>query len=151
MNDTAITGGCLCGEVRYECTSLPNPGLYCHCRNCQKAHAAPYAALTIVPPSNITITKGEVAHYERTSESENMTYREFCPNCGTQLFSGSLVHSQVKSIKIATLDNPNLVKPDKHVWLESSVDWVCLNDGLPQFDKQPSSTEQFSEELYGRE
>ena len=139
----SASGGCLCGDVRYECTDLPQAGLYCHCRNCQKAHSAPFAALVMVSPARIRITKGAVARYERGSDSGNMTYREFCRRCGSQLFSGSVVYPEVMSVKIATLDDPNAVAPDRHVWVESAVGWVCMEDELPRFAQQPSTTEAF--------
>jgi len=142
----SVSGGCLCGSVRYELSSVPESTYLCHCRNCQKAHSAPYAALSILPPENVTITQGEVARYERTSDGGNTTYRDFCSNCGTQLFSGSLVFSQIMSVKVITFDNPNLVNPSQHVWVESKVDWVCMNDQLPQNQTQQSS-EEFSREL----
>jgi hypothetical protein len=139
-------GGCLCGDVRYECTDLPESGLYCHCRNCQKAHSAPFAALVMVSPSSVSITKGGVSRYERTSDSGNMTYREFCPRCGTHLLSGSVVYPQAMSIKIITLDDPNSVVPDRHVWVENAVGWACMEDELPRFAQQPSTTEAFVQE-----
>ncbi|HVU27435.1 MAG TPA: hypothetical protein VHG71_06825 [Verrucomicrobiae bacterium] len=30
------TGGCVCGEIRYECDSRPLTMLKCHCRDCQR-------------------------------------------------------------------------------------------------------------------
>jgi len=97
----------------------------------------------MVSPSNVSITKGAVSRYERTSDSGNMTYREFCPRCGTQIFSGSVVYPEAMSIKIITLDNPNAVVPDRHVWVESAVGWACMEDELPRFAQQPSKTEAF--------
>jgi hypothetical protein len=141
-----VPGGCLCGQVRYEIDSVPDSSYLCHCRNCQKAHAAPYAALVIVPPENVRITTGNATRYERTSDSGNMTYRDFCGTCGTQLFSGSVVFPQIMSVKVMTFDEPNLVEPSQHVWVESAVDWVCMNDQLPRNDQQQSS-EEFAKDL----
>ena len=36
MTDT-ITGGCLCGAVRYECSAELSKIIACHCTDCQKA------------------------------------------------------------------------------------------------------------------
>ena len=34
---TPLTGGCLCGSVRYEARPDDREGYYCHCRMCQLA------------------------------------------------------------------------------------------------------------------
>ena len=141
-----ILGGCLCGEIRFEVSDAPDSAYLCHCRNCQRAHAAPYAALIIVQPAQLRVLQGSPARYERTSDSGNMTFREFCSNCGSQLFSGNVAFGQFKAVKIMTFDNPNLVKPDRHVWVESAVDWVCMNDGLPRTAQQ-QSTDDFVDDL----
>ena len=47
--DEILTGGCLCGEVRYRITATPVEALYCHCRMCQRAHGAPVIAWLTVP------------------------------------------------------------------------------------------------------
>ncbi len=74
-----------------------------------------------------------------------MTYRDYCANCGTQLFSGSLAHPQVMSVKVVTFDHPNLVSPSRHVWVQEKVDWVCINDQLPQMQTQ-QPTKEFAQE-----
>ncbi len=92
------------------------------------------------------MTKGSPARYEQTSDSGNMTFREFCPNCGSHLFSGNVDFGQFKAVKIMTFDDPNSIKPDRHVWVESAVDWVCMNDGLPRMAQQ-QATDEFVEDL----
>ena len=141
-----ISGGCLCGDVRYEVADAPDAAYLCHCRNCQKAHAAPYAALIVVQPEQLRMLQGLPARYERTSDSGNMTFREFCSTCGTHLFSGNVSFEQFKAVKIMTFDDPNSIKPDRHVWVESAVEWVCMNDGLPRMAQQ-QSTDEFVDDL----
>jgi hypothetical protein len=131
-----LTGSCLCGNVRYECTESPESSTYCHCRNCQKAHAAPYAVLALVSPASLSVA-GELTRYERIGDSGKMTFREFCPKCGSQLFSGSVDYPQILALKIMTLDNPDAIAPSQHVWVENAVEWVCLKDGLPHVQQRP--------------
>ncbi len=75
-----------------------------------------------------------------------MTFREFCGTCGSQLFSGNVAFEQFKAVKIMTFDDPNRIEPDRHVWVESAVDWVCMNDGLPRMAQQ-QSTDDFVDDL----
>ena len=75
------TGGCQCGAVRFAVEGeLGRPSI-CHCRMCQKAYAAPYAALVSVKVANLTWTRGEPARFA----SSNKVSRGFCSACGTTL------------------------------------------------------------------
>ena len=54
-----MTGGCLCGAVRYECTGEPVFSLLCHCRDCQRQSGSAYAAAVRVPAVTFRVTRGE--------------------------------------------------------------------------------------------
>ncbi len=143
-----LWGGCLCGNIRYQCHGEPITAVLCHCRDCQKAHAAPSAALACMPPLSITILQGSPAKIEMNAASGSRTFREFCPKCGTHLFSGSAGFQEFRAIKIATLDNPSVISPVAHVWVGSAVDWANIDDKLPTFEHQPEMSE--LEELWQR-
>ncbi len=136
-----LTGSCLCGAVRFECRCTPISAVFCHCRDCQKAHAAPYAACVGVPPGSITLLAGQPKRYETLAESGATVFREFCGQCGTHLFSGSAAYSGFKSIKIASLDDPAKVSPVAHVWTKRLIKWACIDDGLPRFSKNADMAE----------
>jgi hypothetical protein len=130
------SGGCLCGAIRFECRGAPISAVFCHCRNCQKAHAAPFAAVVLVPPGGIEVTAGRVRRHEMLADSGAMIFREFCDRCGTHLFSGGAAFPQFKSVKLATLDDPSTISPVAHVWTENALGWMRIADDLPCFPKQ---------------
>lgn len=74
-----VTGGCLCGAVRFVAVGRPFRVGICHCMDCRKHHGAPFHASAIFPESAVTIS-GEVGDYRG---------RCFCPNCGSSVFSRS--------------------------------------------------------------
>ncbi len=77
-----MTGGCLCGAVRYEVTAPLQGAQYCHCRMCQKANGAPVVTWTWVPLENFSYSKGEpVALGNETHHARRSPYqREFSPS-----------------------------------------------------------------------
>ena len=130
-----LRGGCLCGAIRFECHADPISAVFCHCRTCQKFHAAPYAACALMLQGAIAIVLGEPLRYDAVGDNGAVVFREFCGRCGTQLFSGSATYPESKTVKIAALDNPAAISPIAHVYTESRVPWACIDDGLPRFSR----------------
>lgn len=54
-----MKGSCLCGGVEYEVSMLDMPIIFCHCKTCQKAHAAPFAPSAGVLRKNFRWFRGE--------------------------------------------------------------------------------------------
>jgi hypothetical protein len=131
-----ITGGCLCGRVRYEINSPPLSTALCHCRTCQKAVGAPHFAAFFVPTDALIIT-GEFKEYASTADSGNTMYRGFCPNCGTALFGRNSKFTQVRPVSAATLDDPGWFVPEKDIWVADAQPWDYMNPDLPKFPGNP--------------
>jgi hypothetical protein len=124
-------GGCLCGAVRYKAEGEPLNVRVCHCRNCQKAMGSPFLARALFPQDALTVT-GETARY---STSEHLD-RVFCPRCGTRLFSWRS-NGTAAGVALATFDDRNAFAPSDHIWVSEKMNWVCLDDGLPQYPEGP--------------
>ena len=126
-----ITGGCLCGAVRYEVSQLPDDDVgYCHCRMCQKASGGLFSYSVIFDAPNIGETfkfiQGEPKYYRSSEWME----RGFCPECGTPLVfrdSGGF------GVMIGSLDRPEDFPPTSHSGIESQVPWLKIDDGLPRW------------------
>ena len=123
-------GGCLCGRVRYE-AGEPGGSAVCHCRTCQRAHAAPLVAFFTVRRQDVWIT-GELKRYASSAHGTRL----FCGDCGTQLFFEDSRYPDELDIATATLDDPAAVPPTKHIWTMSQVPWVKRDDGLPAFPER---------------
>lgn len=131
-----ITGGCLCGAVRYEISTPPISGFNCHCRTCQKAIGAPYFAGLFVPASALTIT-GNYKEYATVAASGNTVYRAFCPECGTSLFGRNSTFTDIRTVAAATLDDPGIFQPKKDIWVTDAQPWDTMNPDLPKFNGNP--------------
>jgi hypothetical protein len=132
---TPFTGGCLCGNIRYECSAEPIVMGNCHCRDCQKATGTAYAAAMLVPRHAVTVT-GDVKYYNVTGDSGGIVDRGFCPNCGSRLFSKP-PNPELMGIMAGSLDDPSWFGPTIDVYAASAQPWDCMNPDLPKFDKMP--------------
>ena len=124
-----ITGGCLCGHVRYEIRQQPNLVEYCHCRTCRRAVGAPVMAWAGVSLASFKFTKGDVTSY---GSSEGVR-RSFCGKCGTSLTIFSEAFPEDIYVSVASLDEPGAMPPEIHIWRSHRLEWFDTSDELPRF------------------
>lgn len=128
-------GGCLCGELRYEARNSIDAG-YCHCRLCQRSSGAPVLAWVTFPIKNFSFIKAEPKSFASSPGAQ----RDFCGNCGTQIAFRSAATPQRIDVNIASLDDPASIEPEYHIWIESRVPWLHIQDDLPRYtDDGPDS------------
>ncbi|MBI4515656.1 MAG: GFA family protein [Deltaproteobacteria bacterium] len=134
MVDTGIlTGGCLCGTVRF---ALHPPTLFCchcHCDWCRRAHGAAFVTWVGVPEGAFTITQGteNLAWYASSEQSS----RGFCSRCGTTMLFRSKLAAGEMHVTLANLDAPVDVQPLAHTFCDARVPWVTLGDDLPRLGR----------------
>lgn len=123
-----MEGGCFCGAVRYRIDGTLGRVTSCHCLHCRRTTGAPFVTWVEVEPSRFSIVDGTPSRY---SSRPGVT-RSCCPRCGTQL-----TYEQAGEIDVTacSLDEPDTVSPEDHVWCERRVPWVKLADDLPQYKR----------------
>jgi hypothetical protein len=131
-----ITGGCLCGAVRYEISASPISSFNCHCRSCQKALGAPYLAALLVPAPALKIA-GNYKEYATIAASGHTVYRAFCPECGSTLFGRNSAFTELRPITAATLDDPSIFQPQRDIWVADAQPWDYMNPNVAKFDGNP--------------
>ena len=127
------TGGCLCGQVRYSITAEPGPSRICWCRDCQ--HLAANGTVNVVFPTAAIEVTGNVARHNKTADSGNQVTRSFCPECGSHLFSDSTGRPGLTVVRVGTLDAPDHLPPDIHIFTASKQPWVVLPPGIPAVEE----------------
>ena len=125
-----LTGGCLCGEIRYEAGGAPFSRGFCHCVTCRRAAGAPVVAWFSVRPAELRVIKGE----PKSFRSSEVGVRQFCGGCGSQLFMDDARYPDEIDIAIASLDEPEAVAPEFHIFNRSRLPWLKIEDGLPTYD-----------------
>lgn len=130
LQKTLVTGGCLCGEVRYEINAPALSSGYCHCRICQKFTGSTMSAYTAFPASSVRFTRSEPRYFT----SSPIARRGFCPVCGSSLVYHMTRPHQAAHLVIFTtsLDNPQDYAPAAHNGMESRVSWFDILDDLPR-------------------
>ncbi|MES2974755.1 MAG: GFA family protein [Pseudomonadota bacterium] len=131
----SFTGGCLCGEIRYEIAAAAGPSRICWCRDCQRISSN--GTVNVIFPSDSIKISGESGKHEKTADSGNTVTRRFCANCGTQLFSDSSGRPGLTVVRVGTLDEPSAVKPTTNIWVASAPSWACVDPALEQFEGPP--------------
>jgi hypothetical protein len=134
---TNITGGCLCGAVRYEITGKPKLAVSCHCRECQYVSGGAPAYALILLADHVTITKGSAKEHWTLSAKGNRIARLFCEECGTPLFAKNEQHPQFLTVKVGSLDDPSGFRPQANIWVKSAQPWHDLDPAVPRFDRDP--------------
>lgn len=131
-----ISGGCICGAVRYECAADPVMTANCHCRDCQKAGGGAFAPALAVPAQALKIS-GEVKYYDTKSDSGHNVSRGFCPNCGARLFGKPSRMPELAVVMAGSLDDPSWYRPGMNLYTDSAQPWVPLDAALPRFANLP--------------
>ena len=142
----SFTGGCQCGNVRYEIRSETLTAYACHCRECQKQSASAFGLSVPVMEASLSIT-GLTQSWRRPTDSGSHTRCFFCPTCGTRLYHAGENRPGMVTIKGGSLDDAASLDPVAHIWVRSKQDWVVLSEGVPQWETQPATTEEWMELL----
>jgi hypothetical protein len=124
-----VEGGCLCGAVRYRVSGTKVDAGFCHCRLCQRSSGAPVLLWVTLSADAFQYIKGEASGYQSSTAGR----REFCGTCGTQLTFRSKNSVGMVDVTVCSLDHPEAVTPDYHIWTASQLPSVCLADGLPTY------------------
>jgi len=128
-----LTGGCLCGAVRYELKSEPFDCGWCHCRTCQLNSGAPAMVFATVPEGDLVWIRGH--DRVRNVASSSFGHREFCGECGTPLLMKVDHQPESLDFSVATLDDPEVVAPGYHIFWASRIAWFDPADELPRHEK----------------
>ena len=134
MNDAqAIEGGCRCGAVRYRAEGRPLWVSHCHCTDCRRSSGAPLSTFVGVRAGAFTFVAGAPASYE----SSPSVVRAFCGACGTPLTYEAAVYPGEVHIMAGTLDAPEAIAPERHVYVRERLPWMATTDDLPRHNILP--------------
>lgn len=133
----SLEGGCLCGDIRYkvggELAADKEVPTLCHCRICQQSTGAPVVPWATFNEKDIIVTRGDPKVYH----SSDTGLRRFCGRCGTQIFFQRRGTPYLE-ITTTSLDNPDAIQPQAHIWTQSQRSYLKIKDDLPRYkEEQP--------------
>jgi len=133
----AITGGCLCGRVRYTIQGGSDFAGICHCRNCQRYTGSAFEPLMVFP-SDVIQVEGDLKTYDDKGDSGGKVHRRFCPNCGSGVLAEVEVMPGVTIVLAGSLDDPAVFKPSVEIFCSSAQPWTLERADLrKKFDRMP--------------
>ena len=127
-----LEGGCTCRAVRYRMASAPLFVHCCHCRWCQRETGSAFALNAMIEAERVELLQGAPELIETPSNSGKGQKIARCPNCRIALWSNYAgAGDAVRFVRVGTLDNPDRLPPDIHIFTESKQPWVVLPPGTP--------------------
>jgi hypothetical protein len=131
-----MTGGCLCGKVRYSATAEPGFVALCHCKSCQKQGGTAFSVVVGVPRGALAI-EGETRTYQHLGDSGQQVERHFCPACGSPISSELAVMPSLTFIKAGTLDDTSWLDPQTEVYCDEAQPWLPVRESSQRYAKMP--------------
>jgi hypothetical protein len=133
----AITGGCLCGRVRYAVEGEAQLSAVCHCRSCQRYTGSAFEPLMVFPADAVRV-EGELKTYDDAGDSGRYVHRQFCSNCGSSVMADADSMPGVKIVLVGSLDEPAIFKPSVEIFCASAQPWIVgQQDERKKFDGMP--------------
>lgn len=133
-----LTGGCMCGALRYALTRAPLTVSNCHCTNCQKISGSPFATTAIILASGFEFTRGTPKRTEWDSSVGTRRVGLFCGDCGSRIVHGMVPDGPTYSLRTGTLDDCSWIRPVGDIWTDSAQPWVTLPETRLTYPRQPA-------------
>jgi len=150
-SDTTFEGGCTCRQVRYRMTSKPLFVHCCHCRWCQRETGTAFALNALIEADRVQLLHGEVEVIDTPSNSGKGQRISRCPRCRIALWSNyGGAGDLIRFVRVGTLDEPDRLPPDIHIYTMSKQPWVALPPGAPAFAEYYRSSEVWPKDSYER-
>jgi hypothetical protein len=129
-----MTGGCLCGSVRFEVSGPILSAGYCHCTHCQKRTGTGSSANCRVGQADFRLTEG--AELLGSFQPPTGVPKLFCSRCGSALFSGDPFSDREVAIRLGAFDVDPGIRPQYRQFVDSAAAWEPVpDDGLPRYPR----------------
>ncbi len=133
-----LEGGCSCEHLRYKLHAKPMIVHCCHCRWCQKQTGTAFALNALIESREVQTVKGDIEKCAVASPSGKGQTIARCPKCRVAVWSNyhmSGLREHIRFIRVGTLDDPDLMPPDVHIYTSSKQPWVLFPVGSQVADE----------------
>ncbi len=136
-----LEGGCTCRAVRYRMLTEPLIVHCCHCRWCQRETGSAFVLNALIETERVEVT-GATDEIVTPSNSGKGQKIHRCPTCKVALWSHYAgAGPKLRFIRVGTLDTPDVLPPDVHIYTTSKQPWVILPPGARVFAEYYNSKE----------
>lgn len=130
-HSTHVTGGCLCGRVRYEAEVFLQNGYICHCTICQRSTGQPAEITVLIKAGTLRYSGEEPKYYQSSPDGR----RGFCGECGSRIVWQALRAEDdwLTNVTVGSLDRPGDARMTRHICADTQLGWYRLAEDLPKF------------------
>jgi hypothetical protein len=147
----ALEGGCTCRAVRYRMTSRPLFVHCCHCRWCQRETGASFALNAMIEADRVILLAGTPECVDTPSNSGKGQKIFRCPSCHIAVWSNYAgARDAIRFVRVGTLDDPDQLPPDIHIFTMSKQPWVVLPPNVPAFEEYYDRAKHWPKESLAR-
>jgi hypothetical protein len=148
---SSYEGGCTCRYIRYRMNSNPLFVHCCHCRWCQRETGASFALNALIEADRVQLLAGEVERIDTPSNSGTGQVISRCPRCRIAVWSNyGGGGDAVRFVRVGTLDEPDRLPPDIHIFTESRQPWIVLPAHAPAVPQYYKTSEYWPRESLER-
>lgn len=134
---TPLTGGCLCGAIRYKIDAQVTELRACHCKNCQKHSGTGGTVNAVVPTGQFRITQGTTTKYQDSATQSGRTLsRHFCGKCGSSIYSQRNPDPGFVVVRAGSLDDSSGMKITSDIWTATAPPWMHID---PASERHPGN------------
>ena len=139
MAELPLTGGCLCGGVRFEVAKPLVAAGYCHCTRCQRRTGTAASVQARLAPGSLRIVAGE--ELVTTFQPPDGFGKAYCSACGSALWSRDPADPDTISVRLGAFDADPGIRPSYRQFVSYAVPWEPIpDDGLPRYpERRPSA------------
>lgn len=150
-SNTPLEGGCTCRAVRYRVTTKPLFVHCCHCRWCQREAGASFALNAMIEADRVQMLQGEVEVINTPTNSGKGQKIARCPTCKIAVWSNYAgAGDAVRFVRVGTLDEPDRLPPNIHIFTSSKQPWVVLAPGAPAVAEYYKASEMWPDDSLKR-
>jgi hypothetical protein len=131
-----LTGGCLCGALRYEARGEPSASGYCYCQDCRKASGSGFIPFMVFEAAAVSV-RGEVLTFPLPLARGGEAVRNACPRCAGLVFGGRLGQDASFTVYAGSLDDPARFHPALAIFVGERAPWAPLPETLKAFEGMP--------------
>lgn len=128
-----LSGGCLCGAIRFEADGDASIVTNCHCSMCRRSSGAAFLSYAAYASADVRFTKGKPAEYRSSPDAS----RGFCANCGGALSFFYHVEPEKIWLTLGSFDDPAAHRPAEDWYAGVKLPWVRLDDHLKHWPGPP--------------
>ena len=131
-----ITGGCMCGGVRFEVSEPLLGAVFCHCKRCQRRTGTGVAVTALTSPGSFRFVAG-AGLVRSWDPGDGGWVKSFCTACGGQLLAKNPERPGMVAIRMGALDGDPGIRPSAHQFVDYAAPWAPVpDDGLPRFPER---------------